>query len=298
MRIMGMVSNRSMQPLARGTVLLGALALVATGCARPLRRPEVTTGPALTVMTYNVNFGLGGDPAGLAAIELGLADLVLLQETTPAWERAIRRRLGRSYRHVHFRHGPGAGGLAVLSRFPVQDRGLVPPPGRWVPAWRLLVDAPVGRVQVLLVHLRPMVSDSGSWVSGYLSTGDYRRLEIVHFSSSLDPALPTLIAGDFNEDVDGAAIQHLVRTAGFRSVLEEYAPDARTWRWRVSVLTLTHTFDHILYDRRLVPRSARVLGAGRSDHLPVVAVFQAAPADAQTLPALTHASGGGLSLGL
>lgn len=37
--------------------------------------------------------------------------------------------------------------------------------------------------------------------------------------------------------------------------------------------TIHHRLDHIVYDPRLEALSARVLGAGRSDHLPVVATF-------------------------
>src|SRR5262245_52667158 len=41
------------------------------------------------VMTYNVNFGLAGDPAGVAAIASASPDIVMLQETNDAWAAAL-----------------------------------------------------------------------------------------------------------------------------------------------------------------------------------------------------------------
>ena len=60
---------------------------------------------------------------------------------------------------------------------------------------------------------------------------------------------------------------------GMANTLPDFAPGAPTWRWRTSLGTLRTTLDHVLYDDRLEPLSAQTLQAGRSDHLPVVAVF-------------------------
>lgn len=225
-------------------------------------------------MTYNVNFGLGGDPRTLAAIRRAGAELVFLQETTPAWERALRRQLGDDYPHMAFRHFGGAGGLAVLSKHPFRDGGYIANLEGWFPAWRVIVRSPVGPLQVLQVHLRPPVSDGGSVLSGYFSTRGTRLKEIARFARRLNTRLPTLVLGDFNEDAGGRAIAHL-KSKGMRSVLDEYQPDATTWRWTTSMgIEVTHTLDHIVYSEQLRPLDARVIHAGRSDHLPVVAIFE------------------------
>jgi endonuclease/exonuclease/phosphatase (EEP) superfamily protein YafD len=239
-----------------------------------MRSPKAPAGAAIRVMTFNVNFGLGGDPETLVAIRRGGADLVFLQETTPAWEEALRRELGRRYPHMAFRHSGGAGGLAVLSRYPFQDAGIIENLEGWFPAWRLVVRSPLGRLQVLQVHLRPPVSDRGSVVSGYFTTPGVRENEIRRFARKLDTRLPTLVVGDFNEDEQGRAIAHL-KSKGLRSVLGEYRPGARTWRWTTSLgIRVSHTLDHIVYSPHLRPLNAQVIKAGRSDHLPVVADFE------------------------
>ena len=184
------------------------------------------------------------------------------------------RRLSDRYPHMAFRHSGGAGGLAVLSRRPFAELDYVTSPGGWFPAWRVVLRTPLGRVQVLQLHLRPPVSDGGSFVSGYFTTPKFRRMEVEHFTRCLDARLPTLVVGDFNEDRGGRALRYL-RDHGLKSVLPEYQPDATTWRWNTSLgIRLTHTLDHIVYGPRLEPLEARVVRAGRSDHMPVLAVFQ------------------------
>jgi len=260
--------------MRQSTLALSVVVAITASCGRaPVRHPRAPTGPSLRVMSYNVNFGLAGDRATLEAIALGQADLVLLQETTPAWESVLRRRLGRRYPYMAFSHSGGAGGLAVLSRSPFRQGKHVASEKGWFPAWRVVVSSPLGPLQVLLVHLRPPVSDGGSWVSGYFTTRGFRRDEIAYFAKVLDPSLPTLVAGDFNEDEGGRAVRYLEQR-GLRSVLPQFRPGAVTWRWDTSVGRITHTLDHIIYGPRLDPLRADVLQAGRSDHLPVVAVFQ------------------------
>ena len=141
-----------------------------------------------------------------------------------------------------------------------------------VAARHFVLDSPLGPVQALNVHLHPPVSDSGSFVSGYFSTKSVREAEIESYWSELDDALPTIVAGDFNEGKGGKAISFL-RANGLESALPEFAPSADTWRWQTSVGEVSSTLDHVVYDPRLEPVDARVLDLGRSDHLPVVVTF-------------------------
>lgn len=264
-----MYRSRSLTP----TLFALGLSFALVGCAKPLRTARAPTGPALTVLSFNVNFGIAGDGPTLEAIAAAKADVVFLQETTPAWERALRARFAARYPHIAFHHSGGAGGLAILSRYAFEQRGTLPSPAGWFPAWRVILHTPLGKVQALNLHLRPPVSDSGSVVSGYFTTPKVRLAEISHYTPTLEAGLPTLIAGDLNENSSGRAVKFL-RKQGFRSALPEFHPGARTWRWQTSVGRITHQLDHILYDKRLEPLDARVLRAGRSDHWPVRAVFQ------------------------
>ena len=67
--------------------------------------------PSIDVLTYNVEFsGAAGAAADgvIDAITQASADIVLLQETNPAWE---RRLASLEYRHVHYRPGSSPAGL-------------------------------------------------------------------------------------------------------------------------------------------------------------------------------------------
>jgi endonuclease/exonuclease/phosphatase (EEP) superfamily protein YafD len=229
-------------------------------------------------MTFNVNFALAEDAPTIDAVAGAGADVIFLQETTPAWEAALRPKLSASHPHIVFQHHPGAGGLAVLSRFPLKEFEYLPEEN-WFPAARVVLDTGVGPLQVLNVHLRPAVGNNGSVVSGYFATPPVRRREIETFAASLDPSIPTLIVGDFNEHEGGRALRWL-RGRGMRSALPEFSPYAQTWRWQTSVVRLGGRYDHIVYDPRLEPLSVQVRRTGRSDHLPVVGVFALADAGA------------------
>ena len=227
--------------------------------------------PHVSVMTYNVNFGMSSDPATVQAVAQQDTDVIFLQETTEAWEQALRLNYATRFPHMAFKQHPPCGGLAVLSKLPIESIDYLPPKS-WFPAARVVLQTPVGRIQVLNVHLRPPASDNGSFVSGYLTTPPVREREISTFVTALDPEMPTLIVGDFNEGEHGRAVRWLT-AHGYRSALPEFQPQAKTWRWATSVGTLRGDYDHLCYNDRLRPLHAEVRNAGQSDHLPVVGIF-------------------------
>ena len=98
--------------------------------------------PRLRVMTYNVNFGLVGDPEGVAAVSSARPDIVVLQETNAAWERAFR---ALPYAHRRFQ-GPktrwAAGGMGVLSKYPIRSIDQLDSDAGPFFAWRIIIEAP------------------------------------------------------------------------------------------------------------------------------------------------------------
>lgn len=251
------------------------------GCATPtrdVRAPEPEQ-PVLRVLSWNVNYGLAGDPEALRLLAQVDADLVFLQESSPAWERALRSQLHQQYPHMYFVHDRGAGGLAVLSRQPLVHSQVMEPAGRgWFPAWRVVAQTALGPVQVLQVHLRPPFSDSGSMIAGYLQSDSVHLGEISSFADprQLPLETPTLVVGDFNEDSGGAAMDFLAQR-GMHSALQEFSPSTTTWRWETALGEVTHTLDHMLYGPGLEPLEVVALDAGRSDHLPLLGIFAQAP---------------------
>ncbi len=255
--------------------LFAALVLVACGPA-PLEPREPTPEvPHFTVATFNVHFPTEGDAKTSAAIAATGADVVFLQETDAAWTSVLA---GDSFDYPYraFKTDEGPRGLSVLSRFPIEDKGLLPAPHDWHPAWRVVVDTPAGAIQVFHVHLRSKFEGTADPVSDYFATPGDHRAEIEHFFANAE-ALPTLVVGDFNEEPSGAAVEWL-ENRGFQNALPLYHPGQWTWRGRSVAGQFAMTIDHILFDTALVPLNAWIAKAGNSDHFPVVAHFEAASA--------------------
>lgn len=239
------------------------------------RRGSCSGVPLLIVlMTYNLNYANPDFATTLDAIEAADADVVLLQEVSDAWRTALRARFEQRYPHAAFHvHTRAAGGLAVLSKLPIERDELWAPPagtGAWFPAERLVVTTAFGPVQLLNVHLRPAL-DRGSWIRGFMTTPDVPRAEIAAHWTRVDRALPTIVAGDFNEDPTGRAVDFLAGQ-GLARVATAGPPS-----WRYEVTSRAKTFDllkmdidHVMIDGQLAARDARVLAAGTSDHRPVV----------------------------
>lgn len=242
--------------------------LFVIGCAGPQLAP-ITQGPALEVLNWNLNYGLAGHEDVLQVIKDRDADVVILQETSAEWERALRT---LKYEHMRFHHCCGAGGLAVLSKHPIVDDEILPAVS-WFPAWRGVIDGPLGKVQVLDVHLRPSFDDNGSIPGGIIMSPKIRGEEMTAFLAVLDDTMPTIIAGDFNEG-SGRAVD-LVKARGMASALDRAGDDTPTWRWDGVPFRLR--LDHVFFDDdTLALTGARVLEVGPSDHYPIVARFERA----------------------
>lgn len=228
--------------------------------------------PYVTVTTFNVDYNRWDDADTVAAVGESGADVVALQEVGADWRDVLTDAWSAEYPYIAF-SGSGSGGLAVLSRHPFEDHGVHPGLGGWHPAWHVVVDSPIGPLQLLLVHLRPTVSAREGYVGSYFESDDARAQEIRTFQQACNDALPTLVLGDFNESA-GPATSHL-REQGFQSVLPQYRPGQETWRYEKSLLGQTvDTLDHIFYRDDLAPLNAYVTYSGHSDHLPVTALFE------------------------
>ncbi|MBM4038267.1 MAG: hypothetical protein FJ290_07125 [Planctomycetes bacterium] len=250
--------------------------LLAVGCCG-LRRASAPSGPHFSVLTYNVNnWALASAAETLTAIRAAGADIVCLQETNPSWERLFRAEFREAYPHMGFRHARGAGGLGVMSRWPVEDVEHIPPTVGWFPAWLLRAETPLGQVQFLDVHLRPAMNDRGHvGVGPYFSTRAVRRKEIEALFAHARPRLPTVVLGDLNEGDLSPAVRWL-RGKGLVNALREFDRTTSTWHHRSGLLRIAWRLDHILYSKELHCVGARVIRAGGSDHYPVLATFQGA----------------------
>jgi len=258
-------------PALRRLLLVVSCAWLGACGERPLEPRDPTPGvPHYRFVTYNIAFPKAGDGDTLGAVGETHGDVIALQETNAAWRDALTERYSEEYPYMLFKALDGPEGLGVLSRFPLVDEGFLPGPEDWHPAWHVRVETPAGPVQILNVHLRALFDGSGDPVSSYFQTGGDHLYEMKQFLSQCEPALPSIVLGDFNEGVDGQAINYL-EDHGFDNALPLYHPGQPTWHMSSVADQMQMTIDHVLFDSSFAPLNAYVLDTGNSDHWPVVA---------------------------
>ena len=86
-----------------------------------------------------------------------------------------------------------------MSQYELRNVRPLRPTKGWFPGLLAEVESPVGLVQVLNVHLRPALSDRGSFApSAYYDGPEIHLREIEGFLAYTDSDKPLIIAGDFN----------------------------------------------------------------------------------------------------
>ena len=79
-------------------------------------------------MTFNVEDTLEGEAVTLKAVGQPSADVICLEKVTPKWETALRRRYSGRFPQMLFRTQPWGGGLGILSKYPLEEKELIPSP--------------------------------------------------------------------------------------------------------------------------------------------------------------------------
>jgi endonuclease/exonuclease/phosphatase (EEP) superfamily protein YafD len=213
------------------------------------------------LLVYNVNCRNPDVDGTLAVIARIDADLVLLQETSEPWQRALEH-LPYPHRAMHL-DARAAGGLALLSRAPIEhDELIAATPDGWFPAQRAITFG----LEILHVHLRPAMDERG-WVTGYVTTPPIRLRQIESYWQHITRQHPVIVAGDYNEEPAGTTCAFLAAQGLARAA----TAGAKTWRYvRDGRDVLALDIDHVMHDARVIATDARVLDEGMSDHRPLV----------------------------
>jgi endonuclease/exonuclease/phosphatase family metal-dependent hydrolase len=261
----------------RSLPALGALTLSSVaGCGHaPLSPRDPTPGAVhFTIQSYNVSADHFGDTATVETVGYADADIVCLQETGDEWKPVLEDRYSVQYPNRLFHATGGSGGLTVLSKFPIEDEGIILAPNAsqpdWHPAWALRVETPAGPIQILNLHLRAILSGRSSGAEAYLTVDEDHAAEIRTFTSSFDPTTRSLVVGDFNEESGGPAVSYL-GSEGYSDILPLYHPGQGTWHGPSLGGQLDKMLDHVLFDGSFASLNAWVVRRGNSDHIPVVA---------------------------
>jgi endonuclease/exonuclease/phosphatase (EEP) superfamily protein YafD len=227
---------------------------------------------SLRVLTYNVYVG-NPDLAGTAALIAKIdADVVVMQETTPAFADEVRRRLGTQYPYMDFHVGPLGNGPGVLARTAPTAARYVPSKvgmnGLWVGTFTMGGRA----VQVVDVHLHPTLPASTNPVdvaSEYTRAESVRVAQLDELRVALDPAVPAVLIGDFNA-VPGSLAMARLRELGWSDGLAgSDVAIAPTYQLR----GLGFHIDHVLVPKGVTCSAPAITREGTSDHYPVTATL-------------------------
>jgi len=222
----------------------------------------------ISVVSYNVNYSFINE--GVVEILGNIdADVVCLQETNVSWEKILTKKLKNKYPFISFKHYGTAGGLAVLSKLPIVKSNYIKNSVGWFPAWMITVLNGRDSIQLLNTHLKPGLTPKGriGW-NAYFKAEEIHIQEIKNFMKFLNPVLPTIILGDFNENDNGKSIKWLSKE-GFFDALPLYDKKMKTWRWVI----LKGRYDHLIFNRNITCSEAKVFKQGKSDHFPIYGEF-------------------------
>jgi endonuclease/exonuclease/phosphatase (EEP) superfamily protein YafD len=244
-------------------LLSHAIAPTVAGMVFPERS---TDGVRLSVLAQNVWFENEDPATTLDAAMKRRADVVVLTEFTPEFERHLDERAvagWRSYPHQWRDARPGGSGLAVLSSFPFEEAVRVP---LSMPAVRVRLRVGEGLVDLYAVH---PVAPSDRW--GLLQwQNDYRVL----IGDATDAGPMTIMAGDFNATRGHRTFRRLLEAGGLRDAQDVAGAGlAGTWP-SGGALPRVMRLDHVLVGEGIGVEAFEVLPFIGSDHLGVEAVLR------------------------
>jgi exonuclease III len=119
----------------------------------------------ISILSYNVNYGLINKDV-VTILDTINADVVCLQETNAKWEKILRAGLKDKYPYIEFKHCCTAGGLAILSKYPIVASNYMKNSTGWFPAWSGAITINQDTIQLLNVHLKPGLTKKkwGDWM--------------------------------------------------------------------------------------------------------------------------------------
>lgn len=284
----GIGFKRSLEP-THGRVSAGLLAAVLAGwsllffastwvAAAAPDRPSAR----FTVATYNVLYRNTNLTALVTTIRELDAGLICLQETTPAIESRLRAELTTHYPQQFYQTAAGSGGLALLSRWPLEDV-------RYLPPEKGIRGALLGRVkppslgiavEFASVHLRtPQVSGLTALpgiLAAFQKAGEVQDREIRRVYAAFKGDGPRWLMGDFNSFSFGPA-QTFLKAQGWIDSLAsvtEKPDEVPTWHDQRLGIGLGFRIDFLFHTSHFRTVSSRVVSDGSSDHRPVVSQLE------------------------
>lgn len=247
-------------------IAIAACALLPAACGR---RPPDAPAATIRVATYNVYFDTQDRDAIAALLASIDADVVALQEITPAMAAALRGALADRYPYMAFHVGRLGNGPGVLARWPAADARYLPSAHGLNGAWIGTFDVGGRRVQIVNVHLHPSSIGGANPIAVKRAYDRAEGVRVAQLDELLPhPAGPAILLGDLNS-LPGSPTLARLADLGWRDGLAGTAAAAApTYHFR----GLGFHLDHVLVAGGVTCRDGAVVARGPSDHQPVTAL--------------------------
>ena len=232
----------------------------------PLSTVSVADEPGVRVFYANL---LASNPSAdrlTPQLDGADADLLILLELTPDWERRLEGSLAR-FPHRLLERREDNFGLGIYSTLPLRQPTLIPSAvlgfDLAVPLGSAVVDAPWGPLRIVVAHPVPPTSTMAR------RARDVQLMELAALVA--DSEVPTVVVGDLNTTVFVPAYQRFIEASGLRNALVEQPQPWLLGTWPAGLpVPLRISIDHCLVSSDL---AVSELEPGRlfgSDHLPLV----------------------------
>ena len=216
--------------------------------------PNTLSVMALNVYMDNENYGAISD-----YLREERADVVMLSENKPALMRALSETVGDLYPHIYDESTRGTYGLALLSRYPLEEAQSVPLGGR---GRRILEVTLAEPTPVTFFGVHPLPPLGSRWA-------ERRNNEIEAIGNLIQETTnPVILLGDFNASPWSHPIRHLTQNTALRFANLGFGVRP-TWSYRSPLLSAP--IDHIFVSPSWQVTRYEVGREVGSDHLPVVA---------------------------
>jgi len=260
------VALRGRRPALTAGLAAAALAAVVAPRAVPRRTPAAT-GPELSVLTVNLQYGRAAGEGLVRLVRRTGADVLFVQELTGDAVTRLKlagldEMLPNEMLDVEEYRYRGSG---IYARYPLRDGLVIGPSYASQPTARL--DLPSGQaVQLVCVHPHPPMPP---W---NLPSAPRWRAELAALPPAGDP--PVVLAGDFNATLDHAQFRRLLRLGHVDAASQVGHGLVPTWgpepRGRPALLA----FDHVLVDPRCAVLATWAYPVPGSDHRALYARFR------------------------
>lgn len=220
---------------------------------------------SFSVMTLNLDKGAADPPRVVETAAEGGAEVLVLQEVTPAGLRQLERYgIGEAYPYRAGRPAPESSGTMVFSVFrlaegrPIRTR---------LGSWQVDVVSPQGVLRMYAVHVRPPTESTSGWG---------KELAMLERMVAADPEVD-LVVGDLNATPDHEPLQQLL-DRGLRSAAElanagwmpTWPSDGQERVLGVPVPPVVQ-IDHVLLGTALTALGASAPSLEGTDHRAVIA---------------------------